>query len=66
MLDRICTMDFGDDNTQLMVLTGIQINMPKPFDGFFQTISFHIRNKKGEVQDLFDEAIGGDVSGGFL
>lgn len=65
MLARICTMDFGDDNTQLMVLTGIQINMPKPFDGFFQPITFHIRNKKGEVKDLFEEAFGGDVRRGF-
>ena len=61
MLDRICTMDFGHDNTQKMILTGIQINMPKPFDGFFQPISFQIRNKKGEVKDLFEETFGDDV-----
>ncbi|GFH48131.1 hypothetical protein CTEN210_04607 [Chaetoceros tenuissimus] len=58
MLNAINTMDFGGKDSQLLLLTGIQINMPKPFDGFFQPISFQIRNKNGQMRDLFRETFG--------
>jgi hypothetical protein len=58
MLNKCTTMDFGDKDSQLLLLTGIQINMPKPFDGFFQPISFQIRNKNGQMRDLFKETFG--------
>lgn len=58
MLNKCTTMNFGSKDSQLLVLTGIQINMPKPFDGFFQPISFQIRNKNGQMRDLFKETFG--------
>jgi hypothetical protein len=58
MLNEINTMDFGGKDSQLLLLTGIQINMPQPFDGFFQPISFQIRNKNGQMRDLFRETFG--------
>lgn len=56
MLDRCVAVNFGDENSTLIVLTGIQINMPRPFDDFFLPMEFTIRKKDGTQEDVFDEA----------
>ena len=55
MLDTILSTKFGDANSMLFVLTGIQINMPFDFEDYFQPLSFEVRKKDGSVIDLFGE-----------
>jgi hypothetical protein len=54
MLDEIINVDFGHSNSTLVVLTGIQINMPRPFDDLFKPLSFYIVKKDGSREDLMD------------
>ena len=54
MLDKIINTDFGDENSKLMVLTGIQINMPREFEDFFLPLSFDMHSKDGTVIDLLE------------
>lgn len=56
MLDHIVDVDFGGNESSLVVLTGVQINMPRPFVDFFQPLSFERHTKEGQVEDLFEEA----------
>lgn len=58
MLDDIVNVDFGGEHSTLVVLTGVQINMPRPFDDFFQPLSFYIMNKNGETFDIFEDTFG--------
>jgi hypothetical protein len=58
MLNKVVSTNFGDANSLLVLFTGIQINMPNPFDGYFQPISMEIRNKKGKTIDIFAECFG--------
>jgi len=58
MLDDIVSLDFGDDNSMLFVMSGIQINMPFDFEDYFQPLSFELRKKDGLVWDLFPETFG--------
>lgn len=58
MLNKVVSTNFGDANSLLVLFTGIQINMPQPFDGYFQPISMEIRNKKGKTIDIFAECFG--------
>jgi hypothetical protein len=51
MLDKIVSLHFGGDHSKLVVLTGIQINMPHPFNDYFQPLSFTVRHKDGSVDD---------------
>lgn len=55
MLDKIINTDFGDKNSKLMVLTGIQINMPREFEDFFLPLSFDMHSKDGTVTDLLEK-----------
>lgn len=58
MLKRCVSTDFGDENSTLVILTGIQVNMPSPFDDFFLPMEFYIMKKDGSVEDVFEEAFG--------
>jgi hypothetical protein len=58
MLNKVVSTNFGDVNSLLVLFTGIQINMPNPFDGYFQPISMEIRDKKGKTIDIFAECFG--------
>lgn len=55
MLDHIVDVDFGGEKSSLIVLTGVQINMPRPFLDFFQPLTFARHTKDGKVHDLFEE-----------
>eukprot|EP00977_Amphora_coffeiformis_P024628 scaffold16502_cov177-Amphora_coffeaeformis.AAC.1 len=52
MLDHIVDVEFGGDQSNLVVLTGIQVNMPRPFQNFFQPMTFARHTKDGQVEDL--------------
>jgi len=53
MLDGITNVNFGHStDSTLVVLTGIQVNMPRPFEDFFQPCSFYIQKKDGSREDL--------------
>ena len=58
LLEKCISVDFGNDKSTLVVLTGIQINMPKPFDDFFLPMQFFIMKKDGTREDVFEEAFG--------
>jgi hypothetical protein len=58
MLKRCVGVDYGSEKSTLVVLTGIQINMPRPFEDFFLPIDFYILKKNGEKEDVFEEAFG--------
>ena len=62
MLDKCVSVDFGDDSSTLIVLTGIQINMPRPFDDFFLPMQFYIMKKDGTKEDVFKEAFADAMS----
>ena len=63
MLDSIVKdWQFGDDNSCLFVLTGIQINMPFEFEDWFMPISFEMHHKDGTVVDLFDRTFGRGIT----
>ena len=61
MLEKCVSVDFGDDKSTLVILTGIQINMPRPFDDFFLPIEFYIMKKDGSKEDVFEEAFGPSI-----
>lgn len=58
MLEQCLSTEFGDANSMLFVLTGIQINMPFEFEDYFQPLSFEVRKKDGSVIDLYQDAFG--------
>ena len=58
MLKKCVHTDFGSDKSTLVVLTGIQINMPDPFSDFFLPLEFFIVKKDGTKEDVFEEAFG--------
>ena len=58
MLEQCLSTEFGDANSMLFVMTGIQINMPFEFEDYFQPLSFEVRKKDGSVIDLYQEAFG--------
>lgn len=58
LLSKCVNMEFGSDKSTLVVLTGIQINMPRPFCDFFLPIEFFIMKKDGGKEDVFEEAFG--------
>ena len=58
LLSKCVSTDFGSDKSTLVVLTGIQINMPRPFCDFFLPIQFFIMKKDGSKEDVFEEAFG--------
>lgn len=58
MLDSIISTDFGCDKSTLLVLTGIQINMPSPHKDYFQPLTFDLHRKDGTVIDLLPETFG--------
>jgi Limiting CO2-inducible proteins B/C beta carbonyic anhydrases len=48
--------DSNSSNSTLVILTGIQINMPRPaLQEFFQPLSFTIQYQNGTIYDLFNE-----------
>mmetsp|Transcript_26176 Transcript_26176/g.56695 ORF Transcript_26176/g.56695 Transcript_26176/m.56695 type:complete len:355 (-) Transcript_26176:29-1093(-) len=58
MLDNIVSTDFGCDKSMLIVLTGIQLNMPFDFEDYFEPISFEVRKSDGTVIDVFERTFG--------
>jgi hypothetical protein len=58
MLNTVVSSDFGGEHSTLLVLTGIQINMPRPFADFFQPLSFELQAKGKRTVDLFEETFG--------
>ena len=58
LLSKCINTDFGCNKSTLVVLTGIQINMPFPFCDFFLPIEFFIMKKDGSKEDVFEEAFG--------
>lgn len=58
LLTKCVSVDFGCDTSTLVILTGIQINMPDPFDDFFLPVDFYVMKKDGSQEDLFEEAFG--------
>jgi hypothetical protein len=51
MLDH-CIAPHFDGGGHMVVLTGIQINMPRPFDDYFCPLTFELIKKDGTVIDL--------------
>jgi hypothetical protein len=49
MLDHIIDVEFGGMDSTLIVLTGIQINMPRPFPDFFQPITLERYTKQSSA-----------------
>lgn len=58
MLENIVNVNFGGDESKLLIFSGIQINMPRPHQDMFQPLSFNMYTKDGQVTDLFEEAFG--------
>ena len=58
MLDKIVVDDFGNGKGYLVTLTGVQINMPRPFEDFFCPLSFELQKKDQMVIDLMPKAFG--------
>eukprot|EP00566_Odontella_aurita_P013416 CAMPEP_0113563608 /NCGR_PEP_ID=MMETSP0015_2-20120614/21162_1 /TAXON_ID=2838 /ORGANISM="Odontella" /LENGTH=449 /DNA_ID=CAMNT_0000465605 /DNA_START=176 /DNA_END=1525 /DNA_ORIENTATION=- /assembly_acc=CAM_ASM_000160 len=58
LLDKCVGTNFGSEESTLIVMTGIQINMPRPFDDYFFPIDFYIQRKDGSREDVFEEAFG--------
>jgi hypothetical protein len=59
MLDKVLNTNFGNGKGLLCVLTGIQINMPRPFEDYFCPISFDIYKKNApDPIDLMPKAFG--------
>jgi hypothetical protein len=58
MLDKVISTNFGNGKGLLCVLSGIQINMPRPFEDYFQPISFMIYRKDEEPVDILPKAFG--------
>ena len=58
MLHNCASTDFGSEKSSLVILTGIQINMPDTFVDFFMPLEFFIMKKGGTKEDLFEEAFG--------
>mmetsp|Transcript_29216 Transcript_29216/g.43053 ORF Transcript_29216/g.43053 Transcript_29216/m.43053 type:complete len:320 (-) Transcript_29216:327-1286(-) len=58
MLDEIVNTDFGGKTSKLLVLTGIQINMPRPCEDMFQPLTFDLHLKDGTVVDIYEETFG--------
>jgi len=56
-MDRIVHTHFGKKG-KLILLGGIQINMPRPLCDFFQPILFECREQGKETIDLFEDAFG--------
>jgi len=56
LLDEIVSTEFGGG--KLIVLTGVQINMPRPMNDYFQPKEFYILQKGQEKVDLYDETFG--------
>ena len=50
--------DFGGKDSKLLVLTGIQIQMPHQQGDYFFPMSFDLRLKNGIMLDLFDDTFG--------
>ena len=60
MLDDIASMEFGDEDSTLIILSGIQINMPRPFQDYFQPLAFEVRGKDGQKIDLMEDCFSDD------
>ena len=54
-MENIISTKFGGPNSKLILLGGIQINMPDPMPDYFQPRIFQIRNRDGSVMDLLDQ-----------
>merc|ERR1711988_1994064 len=64
MLIDIINMDdpaFGSENTKLVLLGGIQVNMPEPFQEFFIPLHFDIRSKDGTIANLLPKLLANDL-----
>lgn len=58
MLEKIVNTSFGGDSSTLVILTGIQINMPEPHTDYFQPLSFYVLDKKMNKEDWFQSTFG--------
>jgi hypothetical protein len=58
MLDQVCSTSFGNGKGCLVVLTGVQINMPRPFEDYFCPLSFELHKKDQEPVDLMAKSFG--------
>lgn len=56
LLDEIISTDFGTG--KLIIITGIQVNMPRPMNDYFQPKEFYVLQRGKEKIDLFDETFG--------
>lgn len=63
-LDRIVHTEFGVKKTagRLIILGGVQVNMPRPLPDFFQPLMFEIRKQGEPTIDLMSEAFTGSSS----
>ena len=52
-IDGMASVNFGGPNSRLFVLSGIQINMPHPFEDYFEPLSFEMHHKNGTITDLY-------------
>ena len=54
-INQIVNVDFHQEHPgKLILLGGIQINMPKPMDDYFQPLLFEIRSLNKETIDLMN------------
>ncbi|KAL3908797.1 MAG: hypothetical protein SGARI_002903 [Bacillariaceae sp.] len=58
LLDKNISFDFGDDKSTVVVLSGVQVNMPDPFCDYFLPMQFYILKKDGSKEDIFEESFG--------
>jgi hypothetical protein len=63
-LEKIITLDFHKDNGEninngrLIILGGIQINMPYPMEDYFLPLLFEIRTNEKPTSYIFEETFG--------
>lgn len=55
-LDGIVSTDFDSKNGRLIILGGVQINMPRPMADFFCPLSFEIRQNGKDTLNMMDDA----------
>ena len=55
-LNKVVNTDFGTSNSKLIILGGVQINMPVPMPDYFMPIRYEIHQKGKQTLDLLGPA----------
>lgn len=57
-LDKVVNTEFGDKNGKLIILGGVQVNMPRPMPDYFMPMKFEIRQHGKPTIDILKKAFG--------